>query len=115
MTPFDRCSIIKVDIVSADSIGVNSASVCLVLFRSMVEIKSKEVYTTKEVQNFLKISESTLKRMIKNGIITAYKVGGVYRIWGDEILKHLSPKTGAKIYKIYHGIKEKTKKTIERW
>lgn len=81
----------------------------------MAEIKPKEVYTTKEVQDFLKISESTMKRMIKNGIITAYKVGGVYRIWGDEILKHLSPKTGERIYNIYHKIKEKTKQRIEKW
>ena len=81
----------------------------------MAEIKPKEVYTTKEVQDFLKISESTIKRMIKNGIITAYKIGGVYRIWGDEVLKHLSPKTGDKIYRAYHGIKEKVKKTIEDW
>jgi excisionase family DNA binding protein len=81
----------------------------------MAEIKPKEVYTTKEVQEFLKISESTMKRLIKKGVITAYKVGGVYRIWGDEILKHLSPKTGERVYKVYHGIKEKVKKTIEKW
>ena len=81
----------------------------------MPEIKPKEVYTTKEVQDFLKISPSTMKRMIKNGIITAYKVGGVYRIWGDEILKHLSPKTGERVYNIYHNLKEKTRKTIEKW
>ena len=81
----------------------------------MSEIKPREVYTTKEVQSFLKISESTMKRMIKNGIIKAYRVGGVYRIWGDEILKHLSPKTGEKVYNVYHGVKEKVKKTIEKW
>lgn len=81
----------------------------------MAEIKSKELYTTKEIQEFLKISPSTMKRMIKNGIITAYKVGGVYRIWGDEILKHFSPKTGERVYNIYHKIKEKTKETIEKW
>ena len=81
----------------------------------MKEISPKEVYTTKEAQDFLKVSPSTMKRLIKNGIITAYKVGGVYRIWGDEILKLLSPKTGAKVYNVYHKIKEKTKKTIEKW
>ena len=81
----------------------------------MPEIKPREVYTTKEVQDFLKISESTMKRMIKNGIISAYKVGGVYRIWGDEILKHLSPKTGEKVYNVYHDLKEKVRKTIEKW
>ncbi len=78
-------------------------------------INSKEIYTTKEAQEFLKVSPSTIKRLIKNGILKAYKVGGVYRIWGDEILKLVSPKTGEKIYKIYHGIKEKTRKTIEKW
>jgi hypothetical protein len=56
-----------------------------------------------------------MKRLIKKGVITAYKVGGVYRIWGDEILKHLSPKTSERVYKVYHGIKEKVKKTIEKW
>ena len=81
----------------------------------MSEINPKEIYTTKETQEFLKVSSSTMKRLIKNGIITAYKVGGVYRIWGDEILKHLSPKTGEKLYNIYHGAKEKIRKTIEKW
>ncbi len=81
----------------------------------MSEINPKEIYTTKETQEFLKVSPSTIKRLIKNGIIKAYKVGGVYRIWGDEILSLLSPKTGEKVYNIYHGIKEKTKKTIEKW
>lgn len=81
----------------------------------MPEINPKEVYTTKEAQEFLKVSPSTIKRLLKKGIIKAYKVGGVYRIWGDEILKLLSPKTGERVYKIYHKIKEKTKKTIEKW
>jgi len=81
----------------------------------MPEINPKEVYTTKETQEFLKVSPSTIKRLIKNGIIKAYKVGGVYRIWGDEILKILSPKTGEKVYNIYHKIKEKTRETIEKW
>ena len=78
-------------------------------------INSKEIYTTKEAQEFLKVSPSTMKRLIKNGILKAYKIGGVYRIWGDEILKLVSPKTGKRIYNIYHGIKEKTRKTIENW
>ncbi len=85
------------------------------ILSEMAEIKPKEVYTTKEVQDFLKISSSTMKRMIKSGIIKAYRVGGVYRIWGDEILKHLSPKTGERVYRIYHDIKEKARKTIEKW
>ena len=81
----------------------------------MPEIKPKEIYTTKEAQEFLKVSTSTFKRLLKRGMIKAYKVGGVYRIWGDEILKLVSPKVGRRVYDAYHRVKEKTKKTIEKW
>lgn len=79
------------------------------------EIKPNQVYTPKETRDFLKISDSTMKRMIKDGIIEAYKVSGQYRIWGSEILKLLSPELGSGIYKVYKNIREKTKKTIEKW
>jgi len=81
----------------------------------MSEIKPNEVYTTKEAQDFLKISESTIKRFLKQGIFKAYKVGGQYRIWGSDILNLLSPKVESRVYKIYDKVREKTKKTIERW
>jgi len=80
-----------------------------------MKIEPKEVYTTKEAQDFLKVSSSTFKRMLKHGIIKAYKVGGTYRIWGSEILSLVSPKLEKKVYKAYSKIKEKTRKTIERW
>ena len=80
-----------------------------------MKIEPKEVYTTKEAQDFLKVSSSTFKRMLKHGIIKAYKVGGTYRIWGDEILSLVSPKLEKKVYKAYSKIKEKTRKTIEKW
>jgi len=79
------------------------------------EIKPSEVYTTKDAQDFLKISNSTSKRWLKKGIIKAYKIGGRYRIWGSEILKLVSPKLESKVYKVYSRLKEKTKKTIEKW
>ncbi len=79
------------------------------------EIKSEKIYTPKEARDFLKISESTMKRMIKNEIIKAYKVSGQYRIWGAEILKLLSPELGSGIYKVYKNIREKTKETIKKW
>jgi len=79
------------------------------------EIKPKQIYTTEETRGFLKVSSSTMKRMLKKGIIKAYKVGGTYRIWGDEILKLVSPKLERRVYKTYDKIREKTKKTIERW
>lgn len=79
------------------------------------EIKPGKIYTTEEARNFLKVSESTMKRMIKNGIITAYKVSGSYRIWGDEILGLVSPSFERKVYNAYKNIRDKTKKTIEKW
>jgi len=85
-------------------------------FKVMPEINPKEVYTTKEIQDFLKISPSTMKRLLKKGIIKAYRVGGTYRIWGSEILQLVSPKLESKVYrKLYKPIKEKVKEAMERW
>lgn len=81
----------------------------------MPEINPKEIYTTKEAQDFLKVSNSTFKRLLKNGIIKAYKVGGTYRIWGSEILRLVSPEVESKVYKVYDKLRTKTRKTIEKW
>ena len=82
----------------------------------MEEINPKEIYTTKETQEFLKISSSTMKRLLKKGLIRAYRVGGTWRIWGSEILKLISPEVETRVYrKVYKPIKEKIKETIEKW
>ena len=81
----------------------------------MPEINPKEIYTTKETQDFLKISSSTIKRMLKKGIIKAYKVGGTYRIWGSEILQLVSPELESKVYKVYSKVRDKARKEIEKW
>ena len=81
----------------------------------MAKIEPDEVYTTKETQDFLKISKSTMKRFLKRGIIKAHKVGGQYRIWGSEILNLVSPKLESGVYQVYKKARDKTKKTIERW
>ncbi|HUS51480.1 MAG TPA: helix-turn-helix domain-containing protein [Candidatus Paceibacterota bacterium] len=81
----------------------------------MGKIKPDEIYTTEEAQKFLKVSRSTIKRLLKKGIIKAYKVGGQYRIWGSEILKLVSPKIESKVYNVYKKVKDKTKETIEKW
>ena len=81
----------------------------------MPEINPKEVYTTKEAQDFLKVSPSTMKRMIKSGIIKAYRVGGTWRIWGDDILLLVSPKLEKRVYEAYVKVRDKTKKKIEPW
>jgi len=79
------------------------------------EIKPNEVYTTKETRDFLKVSESTIKRYLKKGIIKANKVGGRYRIFGKEILRLISPAAERKAINTYQQLKQKVKKTIEKW
>ena len=81
----------------------------------MKNIEPNEVYTTEEARSFLKVSSSTIKRFLKNGIIQANKVGGRYRIWGKEILRLVSPEAEKKAVNFYQRLKEKTKKAIEKW
>ena len=79
------------------------------------EIKPNTVYTTSETKEILKISNSTIKRLLKKGIIKANKVGGQYRILGKEILRLVSPKTERKAVSLYQKIKKKAKEKIRRW
>lgn len=67
-----------------------------------MEIKENEVYTHEETQEILKLSSSTVTRMIKNGLIKAAKVGKQYRIMGKELLRVLSPKLEDKVGKAYN-------------
>ena len=79
------------------------------------EIKPNAVYTTEEVEKLLKISNSTLKRMLKNGILRANKVGKQYRILGLEILKLISPEVEKKAVRKYLDIKQKAIDVIKDW
>ncbi len=63
----------------------------------------------------MKVSNSTIKRLLKKGIIKAYKVGWQHRIWGDEILRLISPEVESKVYKVYDKARDKARKTIEKW
>ena len=63
----------------------------------------------------MKISDSTIKRLLKKGIIKANKVGGQYRILGKEILRLVSPKTERKVVSVYEKIKKKAKDKIKKW
>lgn len=82
----------------------------------MIEkIDPNKVYTPEEVRSFLKVSDSTMKRMIKNGVIKAYKVSKQHRIWGSEVLMLLSPKLESKIYKTYSKVRDNVQKTIKPW
>ncbi len=66
----------------------------------MAEIKKSEVYTSKEVENLLKISASTLKRLIKQGRIRGNKIGGNYRFLGQELLRMFAPSANEKTEKL---------------
>ena len=79
------------------------------------KIKLDEVYTTEEAQDFLRVSNSTIKRFLKGGILKANKVGGRYRVLGRELLRLVSPEVEEKAVKAYQSLKQKTKKTIEKW
>jgi len=81
----------------------------------MKNIKPNQIYTTEEAQEYLKVSKSTIKRLLKKGIINANKVGGRYKILGSEILRVVSPKAETKARHLYYRFKDKTKKVIEKW
>jgi excisionase family DNA binding protein len=80
-----------------------------------IEIKPNAIYTTDETQQLLKISNSTIKRMLKNGLLKANKVGGQYRILGKEILRLVSPEVEKKAIKSYLDIKKKVVEKISKW
>jgi excisionase family DNA binding protein len=81
----------------------------------MAEIKPNEVYTTKETQELLKISSSTMKRMLKSGLLRANKIGKQYRIMGHEILKLVSPVLDQKTTDAYQKLKTKTVEKVKDW
>lgn len=79
------------------------------------EIKANAIYTTGEARDFLKVSESTIKRLLKSGILRANKVGRQYRILGKEILKLISPELEQKAVKKYLNVKKKAVNVINKW
>ncbi|MFH1890138.1 MAG: helix-turn-helix domain-containing protein [Candidatus Kuenenbacteria bacterium] len=79
------------------------------------EIKPNAVYTVEETQQLLKISNSTIKRMLKKGLIKANKVGRQYRILGIEIIRLVSPQVEKKAIKSYLNIKKRVVDKINKW
>lgn len=79
------------------------------------EIKANAVYTTNETRDLLKISDSTIKRLLKKGILRANKVGGQYRILGKEILRLISPELEKKSTEAYLEVKKKAVDVINKW
>ena len=79
------------------------------------EIKPNTIYTTEETRTLLKVSESTIKRLLKKGILRANKVGGQYRILGKELLRILSPKLEKEAVKSYLALKKEVVKKVNKW
>ena len=82
---------------------------------SHTEINPNEIYTTSETQNILKISNSTMKRLLKKGLIKANKIGGQYRITGKELLRLVSPQMERKAVSAYQKLKKNIKNKIKSW
>ncbi len=71
------------------------------------EILPHAVYTTDEAEKILKVSNSTMKRLIKRGVLKANKVGKQYRILGLELLRLVSPELEKKAVDKYLKLKIK--------
>ena len=69
-------------------------------------VEDKGIYTLEETQSILKISRSTLLRLMKKGLIKTAKVGRQYRIWGTEILHIMSPVLEDKVRNKYRKSRE---------
>ena len=67
-----------------------------------MEVNQNEIYTLEEAQAILKVSRSTLLRLIKKEFIRTAKVGRQYRILGQEILRLVSPRLEKKVGEIYN-------------
>lgn len=78
-----------------------------------MEIRKNEVYTHEEVQTILKVSSSTVTRMLKKGLIRSAKVGKQYRIMGKELLRVLSPKLEDRVGKAYNKARHWAHKDID--
>lgn len=81
----------------------------------MSEIRPNEVYTTREAEDLLKISNSTMKRLLKQGLLRANKVGKQYRILGHELLRLVSPEVDKKATDVYQKVKMKTIDKTRDW
>jgi len=79
------------------------------------EIKVNAIYTAQETQTILKVSQSTIKRMLKNGLLRANKVGHQYRILGKEILRLVSPEVEKNAEGSYLKLKQKVVDKINQW
>jgi len=72
-----------------------------------MEVLANEIYTTRETLSLLKISKSTFLRLIKRGALSAAKVGGQYRVLGEEILALFNPRVRSTAKKVMKNFKRR--------
>lgn len=82
---------------------------------NLQEIQENAVYTTEEARQLLRVSDSTIKRLLKRGLLRANKVGGQYRILGKEILRVISPELEQEAEKTYLKAKKRVVDVINKW
>lgn len=89
----------------------------MILFDTLniMSIDPEQIYTTNEAQEILKVSSSTMKRLLKKGLIRANKVGRQYRVFGKELLRVLSPDVERKAVNTYQKIKKNLKTKVRSW
>lgn len=63
----------------------------------LMEIRKNQLYTLTEAKSFLKVSTSTILRLIRRGEIQSARIGRQYRILGKELLRLASPRN-SKLY-----------------
>lgn len=81
----------------------------------MSEINPNEVYTPIETEKLLKVSKSTIKRLIKKGLLRANKIGKQHRILGHNLLKMLSSDLDKSATDVYQKIKIKAITKTKDW
>ena len=81
----------------------------------MQSVDPNGIYTPRETREILKVSSSTIKRLIKKEIIRANKVGGQYRVLGKEILRLVSPEVEKTAVRAYLHLKKKVVNKINKW
>lgn len=67
-----------------------------------MKIQENTIYTPKETQEYLKVSQSTMTRMLKKGLIRSARIGKQYRIMGKEILRVISPELEDTVGVVYN-------------
>jgi excisionase family DNA binding protein len=56
-------------------------------------MEDKEVLTTQEAAAFLRIDKKLLYKLIETGVIPAKRVGRVYRIHKETLIKYITGET----------------------